>query len=76
MADIIGEDTAQLRLICGNEGGTRALVNALSSWGTSPTSFDDWGKIDAAELERGSQRGKLREKITSLPELLQVVGAA
>ncbi len=76
MADIIGEDTAQLRLIHGDQGGTAALTHALANRGMHPTSFEDWGRIDAAELERGSQRGKLREKIAALPELLQVAGAA
>lgn len=76
VADIIGQDTAQLRLLNGNQGGTAALMNALGSRGVRPTTFEDWGRIDAAELEMGSQRGKLREKIVALPELLQTASAA
>lgn len=74
VADVIWEDTQQLRLIRGSGGGTDALLQALASRGVRPTSFDDWGRIDAAELERGRKRGKLREKMVSMPELLQTAG--
>lgn len=74
VADVIGEDTQQLRLMRGDEGGTAALMEALTSRGVRPTSFDDWGRIDAAEVEQGSRAGKPREKLVTMPELLQTAG--
>ena len=32
--------------------------------------FEDWDKIDKAEVLRGEKSGKPREKITSVEELL------
>jgi hypothetical protein len=76
VADVIQEDTNNLRLIRGAEGGTDALLEVLAGRGASPTSFADWGKIDAAELHQGQLRGKVREKIVTMPELLQVAGVS
>lgn len=36
-------------------------------------SWEDWEKIDAVEKERGREKGKLREKITSVREMLAVL---
>jgi hypothetical protein len=74
VADVIQEDTRDLRLIRGAEGGTDALLEVLAGRGVSPTSFNDWGKIHAAELRQGQLRGKVREKIVTMPELLQTAG--
>lgn len=74
VADVIQEDTNDLRLIRGAEGGTDALLEVLAGRGVNPTSFNDWGKIDAAELRQGQLRGKVREKIVTMPELLQTAG--
>ena len=38
-------------------------------------SFEDWTKIDVAEEERGIVRGKPREKIVSVPEMMDIVGS-
>jgi hypothetical protein len=32
--------------------------------------YDDWRRIDAAEVERGAPIGKPREKFTSVEEML------
>ena len=74
MADVIQDDAHELRLIRGADGGTNPLLEVLASRGVSPTSFDDWGKIDTAELRQGQLRGKVREKIVTMPELLQTAG--
>jgi ferredoxin--NADP+ reductase len=34
-------------------------------------SYEDWDRIDRAEIERGKPRGKVREKFTSVNECLQ-----
>jgi adrenodoxin-NADP+ reductase len=36
-------------------------------------SWEDWEKIDQVEKERGKEKGKLREKITSVREMLEVL---
>jgi hypothetical protein len=74
VADVIGDDTPELQLIRGSEGGSVSLLEVLASRSVCPTSFSDWGKIDGAELHQGQQRAKLREKIVSMPELLQTAG--
>ena len=72
VADVIGEDTDRLQLIRGDEGGTAALTAALAARGVASTSFEDWQRIAAAELAEGERRGKLREKVVTLPELLAI----
>jgi len=37
------------------------------------TSFEDHERIDALELERGRAKGKVRDKLVSLPELLEAL---
>jgi hypothetical protein len=74
VADVIQDDVQELRLIHGAEGGTDPVLELLASRGVSPTSFNDWGKIDLAELRAGQLRGKVREKIVAMPELLQTAG--
>lgn len=39
-------------------------------------SYDDWRSLDATELERGKLKGKLREKIASVPQMLALLGAS
>ncbi|KAN0071286.1 hypothetical protein V8E54_010717 [Elaphomyces granulatus] len=41
--------------------------------GLSPTSWRDWELIDAAERERGRQKGKTRDKFSRVEEMLQIV---
>lgn len=41
--------------------------------GLSPTSWRDWELIDAAERERGKQKGKPRDKFSRIEEMLQIV---
>lgn len=66
---------ADLAQFDGNEGkaGAEALYPLLASRGVKPISFDDWMKIDAAEIKRGQAKGKPREKFTRVAEMLQVL---
>jgi ferredoxin--NADP+ reductase len=50
--------------------GVRALV---SGHGPRVVSFADWLVIDRAEVERGTPKGKPREKFTRLEEMLRLV---
>lgn len=46
------------------------LTDALAATGHLPTSWDDWGRIDAAERERGGAAGKIREKYVDIAAML------
>lgn len=50
-----------------------ALVAFLRSRGVRVVSYEDWRRIDAAEVERGSVIGKPREKFLSIDEMLGVL---
>jgi ferredoxin--NADP+ reductase len=52
---------------------TDALVELLSGRGVRVVSFADWQKIDAVEVERGKAKGKPREKIVSVEEMLALL---
>ncbi|KAJ5112726.1 hypothetical protein N7532_000771 [Penicillium argentinense] len=41
--------------------------------GLRPTSWQDWQRIDAAERERGQQKGKVRNKFGRVEEMLEVI---
>jgi ferredoxin--NADP+ reductase len=52
----------------------RAAVRAwIASKGARAISYDDWRRIDAAEVARGKPLGKPREKFVSVEEMLAVV---
>lgn len=42
--------------------------------GLRTTSWQDWQRIDAAERERGQQKGKIRDKFGRVEEMLEVIG--
>lgn len=52
---------------------TEAVINLLKSRNVRIINFQDWKKIDAAEIERGKNVGKPREKFTSLSQTLSLV---
>lgn len=41
--------------------------------GLRPTSWKDWQRIDAVERERGQQKGKIRDKMGRVEEMLEVI---
>ena len=49
---------------------TKAVLDILAQKGVRAVSFDDWQKIDAAEIERGQRTGKPREKYVSVDDML------
>ena len=50
-----------------------AVGDFLKQKGIRVVSFEDWQKIDAAEVERGQKIGKPREKYVSVDEMLEVL---
>jgi len=52
---------------------TGALKSLLTDRGVRIVSFEDWQKIDAAEIERGKPKGKPREKFTRIEEMTAVL---
>lgn len=55
---------------------TRRVRELLESRGVRFVTFEEWERIDAAEIERGKAKGKPREKFTSVEEMLEVVNKA
>lgn len=61
-----------------DEGGSTGLGwdgvrDSAEKLDVRPTSWEDWEAIDRAEIERGKERGKVREKFGSVEEMLEVV---
>jgi len=52
---------------------TEGLIDLLKQKGVRPVTFDDWIRIDAAEVERGQKVGKPREKYVSVEEMIALV---
>ncbi len=53
-----------------------ALRDLLASRNVRTVSFEDWARIDAAEIELGKLKGKPREKFTRVEDMLAVLEAA
>jgi ferredoxin--NADP+ reductase len=53
--------------------GAEFVDSLLAARGIRVVSFDDWRRIDAAEVRRGEAAGKPREKGTTLGELLRLL---
>ena len=43
--------------------------------GIAPVTFSDWRKIDLEEQRRGELRGKPREKIVDIEEMLRIANS-
>ena len=50
------------------------IVKTLDAKGVGYVTFQDWKRLDAAELEAGRKAGKIREKFTAVPEMLAHLG--
>ena len=55
------------------EPSREAVVALLASRGVRVVSYDDWRRVDAAEVERGARAGKPREKFVRIAEMLEVL---
>lgn len=56
--------------------GREAVVLLLKEKGVFPVSFTDWEKIDLVETMLGERRGKPREKITEITEMLRIAAVS
>lgn len=64
-------------LACGGGGGDAVRQMLRGSGGGRPVlDYDSWRRIDALEIERGKQRGKVREKVVSVEEMLEIGAGA
>lgn len=52
---------------------TQAVIDFLKQKGVRVVNFQDWKKIDAAEIARGKAIGKPREKFATVAEMLAVL---
>lgn len=52
---------------------TGILIDRLKDRGVRVVSYQDWQKIDAAEVARGQANGKPREKFTTIIEMLEAL---
>uniref|UniRef100_A0AAZ3RAQ2 NADPH:adrenodoxin oxidoreductase, mitochondrial n=1 Tax=Oncorhynchus tshawytscha TaxID=74940 RepID=A0AAZ3RAQ2_ONCTS len=68
----IGKGTLDVSTVKPGSQGVSAL---LEKRGVKPVSFSDWEKIDSEETRRGEIKGKPREKMLDVGEMLQVARA-
>ncbi|GAA5892595.1 hypothetical protein JCM6882_005655 [Rhodosporidiobolus microsporus] len=69
-ADLVASDLAALP--ASSEERAPFSSQALSG-NVRVVSWEDWERIDRVEKERGKEKGKLREKITSVKEMLDLL---
>jgi ferredoxin--NADP+ reductase len=50
-----------------------AILEFLDARGVRYVTWDDWKRIDAAEVQRGQSRGAPRSKFCQIPEMLEVL---
>ncbi|KAL4780795.1 hypothetical protein BJX76DRAFT_337028, partial [Aspergillus varians] len=77
-ADAIAADVSQsggslLNPSNGTGLGWEGVRAEAEQRGLRATNWEDWQRIDRAERERGSQKGKLREKFGRVEEMLDVL---
>lgn len=76
LAEVIGEDTAQLKLVDAAHPPTTVVTQLLDERGVQYTTLAGWDRIDAEELREGQQRQKVREKLATWPDLMHVAHPA
>jgi ferredoxin--NADP+ reductase len=60
--------------VTGASGGGSTLEALLDERKVHYVTFDEWKRLDEHEVDRGTEAKKLREKITRIEEMLQVLG--
>jgi ferredoxin--NADP+ reductase len=56
-----------------NGGGHAAIERVLRGRGVRWVSFEDWTRLDAIEVARGKELGKIREKFSSIDQMLDAL---
>jgi adrenodoxin-NADP+ reductase len=54
-------------------GGFEVVKREIEKRGIRSVSWADWEKIDAVERSRGKEKGKVREKVRSVSEMLKIL---
>lgn len=76
-ADIIVRDWTDGAKFNAGEGerkaGYEGVTRAMQKHGVRPVSWAGWQKIDAEERRRGKEKGKEREKIRSVKEMMKIL---
>lgn len=72
-AEAIAKDWYSRASFLSGGHGWSALKKEIDDRGIRTVSWNDWCKIDAAERARGKERGKEREKFTTVAEMLNVL---
>ena len=62
---------ADVASLGGKYGGASYLYKILDERGVKYIGYSQWRKIDSAEVERGKDKGKPREKYTRVAEMLE-----
>lgn len=72
--EVAGHVLEDLNGVTSDKPGPAALDALLSERGTRPVYFEDWKRIDAAEVARAAE-GRPREKFTKVDEMLAALDA-
>ena len=75
VAEYICDDFKNITEKGGGKPGRAALAPLLAERGVRTVTFEDWKKIEAAEVARAEGRDSPREKFVSVPEMLKVLDA-
>jgi len=67
------EDLKSGKLPIAEGSGPAPVENLLKSKGVRFVTFSDWKRLDAMEVARGKTKGKIRDKMTTIPEMLAVL---
>lgn len=66
---------ADVAVLDGDQGGAKDLYRILDGRGVKYIGYSQWKRIDDAEVERGKDKGKPREKYTRVAEMLETASA-
>ena len=55
------------------DGDEGTIVSLLRERGVDFVTFEDWQRLDAHERAEGEKLGKVRQKLTSIDEMMRVV---
>lgn len=70
------EDFKGKAVPAGDERTPDAAAAALAQKGIKLVSFADWKRLDKLEVENGKRKGKIRDKYTTVPDMLKALDSA
>ena len=77
-ADLAGHHDSEGKPLLNSPGqgtglGWEGVREEAEKRGLQTTNWKDWDRIDAVERERGKQKGKIRDKLGRVKEMLEIV---